>query len=244
MVLPQEDIRNSFPPDLAADCEDPAEFARLAGLADQWPYMQQIEPLPQRVMSPARSSDALRRSSAGAKQRWAMTIPDEFTAEGVKAASEGDLMPYVPFLKSGEPYRSPIRNNPWTRPPAAGDALEWGQGHYYDTTVGRKHPHWRDAALPQATRDMHQMRRDLVDWGYCLIEDGVSPAQCARLHERVADQAAAERALGVAHLNVAQQHVWALVNKGADFVGCMEFDPAFVQAGPLVERLLDETLGK
>lgn len=173
-----------------------------------------------------------------------MTIPDEFTAEGVKAASEGDIMPYVPFLKSGEPYRSLIRNNPSTRPPAAGEALEWGQGHYYDTTVGRKHPHWRDIGLPQATRDLYQMRRDLVEWGYCLIADGISATQCARLHERVADQAAAKRALGVAHLNVAQQHVWALVNKGEDFVGCMEFDPAFVQAGPLVEQLLIETLGQ
>eukprot|EP01035_Chromulina_nebulosa_P041412 gene41412-56023_t len=140
--------------------------------------------------------------SLAAVQRWAMKIPEEFTAEAVKAASEDDLMPYVPFLKSGEPYRSLIRNNPWTRPPAAREPLEWGQGRYYDTTVGRKHPHWRDIALPQATRDLHQMRRDLVEWGYCLIEDGVSPAQCARLHDRVADQAAAERALGVAHLNI------------------------------------------
>jgi len=56
MVLPQEDIRNSFPRDLAADCEDPDEFARLAGFADQWPYLQQIEPLPRRVGSAVRET--------------------------------------------------------------------------------------------------------------------------------------------------------------------------------------------
>ncbi len=88
------------------------------------------------------------------------------------------------------------------------------------------------------------MRRNLVEWGYGLIEDGISAQQCARLHDRVADQAAAERALEIAYANVAQQHVWALVNKGADFVACMEHDPAAVQAGPLIERLLDELLGE
>ena len=172
-----------------------------------------------------------------------MAIPAEFTPEAIASASEEAFTPYRDFLTSGEPYRSLIRNNPWTRPPGAHDTLEWGKGWYYDTTVGRKHPHWRDTILPRETKDLRQLRRDLFDWGYCLIEDGVSPEQCARLHSRVEDQAAAERALGLAHANAAQQHLWCLVNKGADFVRCMEHDPEAVQAGPLIEALVDETLG-
>ena len=173
-----------------------------------------------------------------------MTAPQEFTAEAIEAASANAFTPYRDFLASGEPYRSLLENNPWMKAPSAGSELEWGKGWYYDTTVARKHPSWCDIALPRATKDITQMRRDLFEWGYCLIEAGVSEEQCARLHDRVADQAAAERALGIAHLSPAQQHVWSLVNKGADFVRCMDFDTEAVQAGPVIERLLDETLGR
>jgi ectoine hydroxylase-related dioxygenase (phytanoyl-CoA dioxygenase family) len=172
-----------------------------------------------------------------------MPVPQEFTPEAIAAASTDAVAPYKPFHTSGEPYRSLLRNNPRMRVPGPKDVLEWGKSWYYDTTVARKHPHWRDVALPRATKDAAQLRRDLYEWGFCLIEDGVSAEQCARLHARVADQAAAERALGIAHLSPAQQHVWALVNKGADFVACMTHEPAAVQAGPLIEVLLDEALG-
>jgi ectoine hydroxylase-related dioxygenase (phytanoyl-CoA dioxygenase family) len=172
-----------------------------------------------------------------------VTQPAEFTKEAVAAASVEAFAPYKAFHASGEPYRSLIDANPWTRPPNPKGELEWGKGWYYDTTVGRKHPEWRDSPLPKATKDIHQLRRDFYEWGYCLIEDGVSAEQCARLRARVVDQAAAERALGIAYLGRAQQHVWALVNKGEMFVRCMEHDPDAVQAGPLIEQLLDEALG-
>jgi len=172
-----------------------------------------------------------------------MAIPAEFLPEAVARAAKDEAALYQGFHASGEPYRSMVRHNPWMRPPAPKDSLEWGKGWYYDTTVARKHPHWREAALPQATKDVAQLRRDLRDWGYCLIEDGVSAAQCARLRDRIEDQAAAERKLGIAHLSPAQQHVWALVNKGAMFVECMTHEPSAVQAGPLIELLLDEALG-
>ncbi len=169
--------------------------------------------------------------------------PYEFTAESIEAASVDAFTPYRDFLSSGEPYRSLLGNNPWMKPPSPRDELEWGKGWYYDTTVARKHPHWRSVSLPQATRDLRRLRQDFYEWGFCLIEDGVSPEQCTRLRERIVQQAAAERALGIAHLSPAQQHVWALVNKGADFVKCMEHDPAAIQAGPLIEKFLDEVLG-
>jgi len=171
-----------------------------------------------------------------------MTVPEEFTLEAIAAAADAPT-PYRAFHTSGEPYRSLVRNNPWTRVPSAKDPLEWGRGWYYDTTVARKHPHWNDIPLPRATKDIVRLRRDFYEWGFCLIEDGVSAEQCARLQARVADQAAAERTLGIAHLSPAQQHVWALVNKGVDFVKCMTHDPEAVQAGLLIETLLDEALG-
>ncbi len=170
-------------------------------------------------------------------------VPDEFSVASVEAASVDAFRPYAAFLRSGEPYTSIFLNNPWLLPPKAGAELEWGQGWYYDTTVARKHDYWRNIVLPTPTKDLQQLRRNLYEWGFCLLEDGLSSEQCARIRRRVEDQAAAERALGIAYLVESQQHVWSLVNKGADFVGLLEHDPAAVQAGPMIERLLDETLG-
>jgi ectoine hydroxylase-related dioxygenase (phytanoyl-CoA dioxygenase family) len=172
-----------------------------------------------------------------------MSIPVEFTREAVAAASAEVAAPYRDFVTSGEPYRSMLQNNPWLRPPKPGEALRWGEGQYYDTTVARKHPYWQHHTLPEPTKDIHRLRRDFRDWGYCLIEDGTSPAQTQALHRRVSEQAAAERALGIAYLGEAQQHVWALVNKGEVFVRCMSHEPDAVQGGPLIEQLLDEALG-
>ena len=86
--------------------------------------------------------------------------------------------------------------------------------------------------LPTPTKDLQQLRHDLHERGFCLIEDGLSSEQCTRIRGRVADQAAAERALGTAYLAESQQHVWSLANKGAGFVGLPEHDPAAVQAWP------------
>lgn len=171
-------------------------------------------------------------------------IPAEFRAEAIAARHDRDDEPlYARFHRSGEPYRSLVDHNPWLRPPKAGDELEWDAGWYYDTTVARKHPAWSDVDLPTATKDVDRLRWDLLEWGYCLIEDGASPEQTERLRARAEDQAAAERALGVAHLSPAQQHLWALVNKGDVFVECMTHEPQAVQAGPLIEHLLDDMVG-
>lgn len=174
-------------------------------------------------------------------------IPAEFTAEALaeldREASDGTQPLYAGFHRSGEPYRSLVDNNPWLRPPKADQELEWDAGWYYDTTVARKHPAWADVDLPTPTKNVAQLRADLLEWGFCLIEDGVSAEQTERLRTRAEDQAAAERTLGVAHLSPAQQHLWALVNKGDVFVDCMTHEPHAVQAGPLIERLLDDMVG-
>lgn len=172
-----------------------------------------------------------------------MTIPEQFTREAVANASEDIDAPYRDFATNREPHRSLYKANPWLIPPKRKDELRWGEGRYYDTTVARKHPYWKDQDLPVPTKDIYQLRRDFHEWGYCLIEDGTSPEQTAVLHRRVTEQAAAERELGIAYLVEAQQHVWGLVNKGEVFVGCMAHETDAVQAGPLIEQLLDEALG-
>lgn len=172
-----------------------------------------------------------------------MDIPVQFTPEAIAAASENVEAPYRDFVTSGEPYRSLHRENPWAVPPKRGEDLVWGENRYYDTTIARKHPEWKDKDLPSPTKDIHRLRKDFLEWGYCLIEDATSPEQTKALRARVVEQADAERALGIAYLMEAQQHVWALVNKGEVFVRCMSHEQDAVQAGPLIEALLDEALG-
>lgn len=174
----------------------------------------------------------------------AQTIPAEFTPAAVAAAADHSGPSYAAFHNSGEPYRSVIDANPWLRPPNADQELEWGAGWYYDTTVGRLHPDWQEVDLPTPTKTFVQLQRDFMQWGYCLIEDGVSAEQCEKLRSRVERQAQAERDLGIAHVSPAQQHLWALVNKGRVFEQCLEHDSQAVQAGPLIEHLLDSFVGK
>jgi len=172
-----------------------------------------------------------------------MVIPAEFTEAAVIAGAMDVQAPHKDFVTSGEPFRSLLTNNPWLKPPKRGEKLVWGEGRYYDTTVARKHSYWRDIDLPSPTKNIHRLRNDFHKWGYCLIEEATSTEQNQALHARVSEQAAAERALGIAYLAEAQQHVWALVNKGDVFVKCMEHDTSAVQGGIMIEQLLDEALG-
>jgi ectoine hydroxylase-related dioxygenase (phytanoyl-CoA dioxygenase family) len=173
-----------------------------------------------------------------------MTIPSEFTPAAVEANSPSEDQLYSDFLRCGEPWKSMYRNNPWLAPPDIRQPLEWGTGRYWDTTVARKHPHWKSQGLPVATKDIRQMRRDLREWGFCLVEEGLSDDQCTRFCERLLAQAEGERRAGVQMPTPSGQYVNSLVNKGRCFVQCIEQDPEGVQAGPLIEQLMDETLGK
>ena len=49
MVLPQDDIKNLFPQELADECDDPEMFKFLAGFADEFPYSHQTERVPRLV---------------------------------------------------------------------------------------------------------------------------------------------------------------------------------------------------
>ena len=46
MATSQEDIVNSFPRELAEDCDNPDQFRALAGFDDPFPYAEQNQPVP------------------------------------------------------------------------------------------------------------------------------------------------------------------------------------------------------
>ena len=171
------------------------------------------------------------------------SLPPEFSAEAVAEASEHADTPYRDFVDSREPYRSLLQANPWMKTPKVGDSLVWGERNYYDTTVPSEHHYWKNFSLPTPTKDVTQLRRDFYEWGYCLIEEALSAAQNERIYRRVREQAQAERDMKIAYLSQAQQNLWSLVNKGDVFVQCMTHDTRAIQAGLLIEHLLDEMLG-
>ena len=173
-----------------------------------------------------------------------MKVPIEFTEEHVEENSPHDKQIYRDFLRSGEPFRSIMENNPWLMPPDIKKPLEWGTGRYWDTTVARKHDYWKDFDLPKATKDINQMRKDIKEWGFCLIEDAMSKKQCARFLDRLLEQAEGERLAGVDQPTPSGQYVNTLINKGEVFAQCIEQNPEAVQAGPVIEQIMDETLGK
>ena len=173
-----------------------------------------------------------------------MKVPIEFTEEYVEENSPDDQQIYRDFLRSGEPFRSIFKNNPWLMPPDIKKPLEWGTGMYWDTTVGRKHDYWKEFDLPKATKDIKQMRRDIKEWGFCLIEDAMSKEQCDRFLNRLLDQAEGERLAGVDQPTPSGQYINTLINKGEVFAQCIEQNPEAVQAGPVIEQIMDETLGK
>ncbi len=199
-------------------------------------------------------------------------IPPEFLPENVEALSPEDAqLQDAKWFRSGEPFRSMHKNNPWLKPPVGGNGVratrpdgsltepfkcelfEAGRSAeggglngtpYYDTTVPRKHNYWKQFDdLPQETKDINKARRDLQKYGFCLIEDAMSEYQCSYMRDRLEKQAAAERACGLADMTPHFHIMWTLVNKGECFAKCIEFDPEWVQGGPMIEQLNRELLG-
>ena len=198
-------------------------------------------------------------------------IPTEFLPESVAALSDTDAqMNDARWFASGEPYRSIYRNNPWLQPQDGGPGIratrpdgsqtdfrcplyEAGNNAdggglngtpYYDTTVARKHNYWKQFDdLPRETKDINQARRDLQKYGFCLIEDAMSEYQRDFMRNRLEEQAEAERECGLADLTPSFHIMWTLVNKGDCFAKCIEFDPEWVQGGPMIEQLNSELLG-
>ena len=200
-------------------------------------------------------------------------VPPEFQPENVAALSAPEAqLQDAQWFASGEPFRSMHKNNPWLKPPSGGGRapalrangalkrrfrcplFEAGRGAeggglngtpYYDTTVPRKHDYWkRFDDLPRETKDINQARRDLEKYGFCLIEDAMSERQRSTMRARLEEQARAERECGLADMTPHFHIMWTLVNKGDCFAKCIEFNPEWVQGGPLIEQLNEELLGR
>lgn len=176
------------------------------------------------------------------------STPEEFDPANVRSNAAPEDRMYHSEVSSQEPMASVLASNPeiYFVPPKR--SAEWGQwefkaGSYYDTTTGAKHPAWRDEGLPVACRDIAQLRRDFVTWGYCKVDGAISPDNVERLRDRVLEQAEGERRAGIAQRTQSGQNINACVNKGRCFEALIEQDPSVVQGGPLVEQLADEALG-
>ena len=175
-------------------------------------------------------------------------LPEEFHPAKVAAESPPESHMYRHELASRDPMRLVLEANPdiYFVPPKR--RSEWGQweyrqGAYYDTTIGSKHPHWKDQDLPVATRDIKRLRRDMLNWGYCKVADAVSAEQVSLIRQRVLDQAEGEQLAGIAQRTPSGQNINACVNKGRCFEGLMELAPKVVQGSALVEQIASEALG-
>ena len=103
----------------------------------------------------------------------------EFSQEYIDKNTQEKDMLFKSFLDSQEPYTSIFKNNPWLAPPNFKEPLSKKKDHYWNTTVGRKHPYWKTKKLPTPTKDIKQIRNDFKKWGYALIEEGMSKDQCS-----------------------------------------------------------------
>ncbi|NKB99522.1 MAG: hypothetical protein GKR90_13640 [Pseudomonadales bacterium] len=177
-----------------------------------------------------------------------MSVPNEFDPESIKAKSAPEMGMYRAEVSTAEPMKSVLESNPeiYFVPPQRGS--QWGEwefqpGSYYDTTTGAKHPEWAQHSLPQPSKDIEQLRRDMVEWGYCKIEDALSVDQITVIRERVLEQAEGERLAGIAQKTPSGQNINCCVNKGRCFEQLIEQHSAAMQGGPLVEQLVTEALG-
>ncbi|MAZ53393.1 MAG: hypothetical protein CMO31_05180 [Trueperaceae bacterium] len=116
--------------------------------------------------------------------------------------------------------------------------------------------------LPQLTRDLNQAKADIDEFGYALVAKALTTIQVSMMRERLEDQAAAEKHLGLAfedggakqqwgefrnehgelQPNVfteeqggVNQRVWMLINKGRVFREVLAIKP--------VRTLIDHVLG-
>ena len=115
------------------------------------------------------------------------------------------------------------------------------------------------AQEPQLTKDCNQAHSDLDEYGYCLIEEALTPKEVETAHTRLVDQAAAEDQLGLSFRDGGQeqkviddfgnvipdafsttnggvnQRLWMLANKGQCFRDMIVHD--------LVDDLIGHILG-
>lgn len=220
------------------------------------------------MSSASQVSSAAGGSSAPRSPPSSSNIPTEFLPEHIAQNTRGGEL-YSDFIKSQEPTASTmkpgfhmsarlglgVRHSDAQKLQGRTEfpGLDPNDDTLYYNTRGAPEAYWAKFDLPKPTKDIHRLRRDMLEWGYCLIQDGLSPAQLKAARERLYDQAEGEKKAGVACYSLAaptpgnplprMQIINNLINKGDQFVGFLEHDPNAVQAGPLIEQLIGETIG-
>jgi ectoine hydroxylase-related dioxygenase (phytanoyl-CoA dioxygenase family) len=193
-----------------------------------------------------------RHLSACASAAADESIPDAFMPETVLANSDKEQWLYREFHTNREPQASLYRLNMTThRDPETGGINPTNPDHWYNTTGNWREEHWQAEAaqgnpLPKLTQDIHECRRDLQKWGYCLIDKACSTSQLAAYRQRLEEQAEAERIAGVSlgpEPPLFRQNIAMLPNKGDMFLDFVEMNPRSIQAGPMIDQLMFETLG-
>jgi ectoine hydroxylase-related dioxygenase (phytanoyl-CoA dioxygenase family) len=91
-------------------------------------------------------------------------------------------------------------------------------------------------SLPQPTRDVAQLKRDLDLHGYCLVAEALTRDQIARLLDRIQEQARGEQRLLGTTRDPSFVSVDNLLNKGDVFQPLITHGPV----GTLIEHLLGE----
>jgi ectoine hydroxylase-related dioxygenase (phytanoyl-CoA dioxygenase family) len=175
-------------------------------------------------------------------------IPNEFDPAYIEANSTPAVQMYHAEVTSQEPMKSVLQNNPEIYFVTPKRRSEWGnwefkKGAYYDTTIGAKHPYWHDKNLPQASKNIAQLRHDMLTWGYCKVEDALSADQVAVIRQRVLEQTEGEKLAGIAQRTPSGQNINCCVNKGQCFEDLIALNLDTVQGGALIEQLVTEALG-
>lgn len=93
--------------------------------------------------------------------------------------------------------------------------------------------------LTAGASDLDRAKRELDERGYCVVPNVLGPSEVAALKARLVEQAAGERARGVAFRDggpgLPNQRVWMLLNKGRVFRDLM--------LHPIVDALMGHLLG-
>jgi ectoine hydroxylase-related dioxygenase (phytanoyl-CoA dioxygenase family) len=98
--------------------------------------------------------------------------------------------------------------------------------------------------LPELTRDHDQMKRDLAEFGYCLVRDAITQDQVKQARERLLEQAEMECRLGVAFIGDGQHHHRQFVSE-ADGTEPWQAVRSLLDKGQIFRELVvhKETLG-
>lgn len=119
--------------------------------------------------------------------------------------------------------------------------------HYYNTQ--NNDTYWSNTKLPTPSKNINILRNDLEEFGYALIEEGLSQNQLEIIKKRTIEQAHGEQKQGIAlWLNSSMngsttQFVTTLLNKGDCFKNILEFNTEYIQSGIVLENLISECVG-